>query len=50
MEQLLKEFNAAIFEGMSVEEIKTVEKLVGTISKNVLNHLKDGDDVNDQCH
>ena len=47
MEQLLKEFNAAIFEGMSVEEIKTVEKLVGTISKNVLNHLKDGDDVND---
>lgn len=50
MQKLLKEFNTAIFEGMSLEETIMLEKLVGSVAKNVLNHLKDGDDVYEPNH
>lgn len=50
LQEIFKEFNTTIFEGMSASEITMLEELVGSVAKNVLNHLKDGDDVYEQGH
>ena len=49
MEEILEEFNTALFEGMNLEEIKMLEQLVGSVAKNVLIHLREGEDGYDQC-
>ena len=50
MEALLVEFITAIIDGMNIEDTRMLEQLVSNVAKNVLNHLKDGDDVCDQSH
>ena len=49
MEEILEEFNTALFEGMNSEEIKMLGQLVSSVAKNVLNHLREGEDRYDQC-
>ena len=49
MEEILEEFNTALFEGMNSEEIKMLGQLVSSVAKNVLNHLREGEDGYDQC-
>lgn len=50
LQEVFKKFNTTIFEGMSSAEIKMLEELVGSVAKNILNYLKEGDDVYDQSH